>query len=65
MCWVVLCVWIGCTGVRYCVLGGGVCVDWLYWGQVCVFCGVVGVDWLYWYKVLCVVWWCVWNITEL
>ena len=42
MCWVVMRVenvvesWIGCTEVRYCVLGGDVCgkccgeMDWLY-----------------------------------
>jgi len=35
---VVLCVWIGCTGFRYCVLVGFVCVDWLYCGEV--LCGV-------------------------
>ena len=43
---VLLCVWIGCTEVRYCALCGVVCVNWLHWGRVlcvrwfCV-CGLV------------------------
>jgi len=46
VCWVVLCVWIGCTVVRYCMLGCVVCVDGLSCVRYSNFGGVVCVDWL-------------------
>jgi len=47
VCWVVLCEWMRFIILRYCVLGGVVCVVWLYWGKDYVLCGVVCVDWFY------------------
>jgi len=47
--WVVFCVFICCSGVRYCVLSGNFCVDCLYWRKVlfvvwCCLCGWVVLD---------------------